>query len=279
MQTVEQSWEGAEDGTADGAGAAVFGCEANAGASPWPWLALTPLLPLLAAAFPAIGRWALPILAPLAVYPAFVARVRRGDFAGAWRLGVTWAVLLSLGVILLTELWPAAAAAGILRGAPYRQEMFGWIATGVAPENDWRQFLPTHLQHLGLFLVLTWASAGYLGLVLGAGLVGYMSYFVGSYAAASGHPVVGALAAWVPWSVLRVLSFVLLGALFARPLLVRRRWPFGRREGRLMALAAAGLAADATIKWLLAPAYGLWLRQMARSAAAALYSGAFGTHG
>jgi hypothetical protein len=245
---------------------------------PWPswaWLALTPLLPLVAA-IPAAGRWALPLVAPLTVYPAFAARVRRGDDEGAWLLGLAWAVLLSAGVIALAELWPQAAAAGILRGEPYRQEMFGWIATGAAPENDWRQFLPVHLAHLGLFLLLTWVSAGYLGLVLGAALVGYMSYFVGRFAVASGHPLLGAVAAWVPWSVLRVLAFVLLGSLFARPLLVRRPWPFGRREIRLMALALAGLVADVLLKLALAPTYGLLLRQMARRAAAALYSGAFG---
>jgi hypothetical protein len=244
----------------------------------WPWLALTPLLPLVAA-IPACGRWALPLLAPLTVYTAFAARVRRGDYEAAWRLAMAWAVLLSLGVIALVELWPEAAAGGILRGEPYREEMFGWITTGVAPENDWRQFLPLHLEHLGLFVLLTWASGGYLGLVMGAALVGWMSYFVGSFAVASGHPVLGAAAAWVPWSVLRVLAFVLLGAIFSRPLLVRRAWPFTRREVRLMALAAAGLAADALIKATLAPSYGLWLRQMARHAAAALYSGAFGTPG
>ena len=244
----------------------------------WLWLALTPLLPLLAA-IPAGGRWMLPLLAPLTVYPAFAARVRRGDHAAAWRLATSWAALLSLGVIVLAELWPAAAAAGILHGEPYRQEMFGWVATGVAPENDWRQFLPIHLAHLAIFVLLTWASGGYLGLVMGAALVGWMSDFVGSFAAASGHPVAGAIVAWVPWSVLRVLAFVLLGALFSRPLLARRAWPFTRREIRLMALAAAGLAADALIKATLAPTYGLWLRQMARHAAAALYSGAFGTPG
>ncbi len=240
----------------------------------WLWLALTPLLPLLAA-IPAIGRWALPLCAPLTVYPAFAARVRRGDYEAAWQVAMSWAALLSLGVILLAELWPAAAAAGILRGVPYREEMFGWIATGVAPENDWRQFLPIHLGHLGLFLLLTWASGGYLGLVMGAALVDWMSYFVGCFAAASGHPVLGAVAAWVPWSVLRVFAFVLLGALFARPLLSRRLWPFTRLEYRLMALAAAGLLADVLVKTTLAPTYGLWLRQMARHAAPALYSGAF----
>jgi hypothetical protein len=225
------------------------------------WLALTPLLPLVAA-IPVFGRWALPIWAPLTVYPAFAARVRRGDYEAAWQLGIAWAALLSLGVIALVELWPDVAAAGILNGEPYREQMFGWISTGVAPENDWRQFLPVHLEHLALFLLLTWVSGGYLGLSLGAVLVGYMSYFVGCFALASGHPVLGAAAAWVPWSVLRVLSFVLLGALFSRPLLIHRPWPFTRREHLLMALAAVGLVADVLIKAALAPSYGRWLASL-----------------
>jgi hypothetical protein len=240
----------------------------------WLLLALTPLVPLVAT-IPSYGLWALPLWAPLTVYFAFAARVRRGDYEAAWQVAMVWAALLSLGVILLVELWPAAAAAGILRGEPYRQEMFGWIATGAAPENDWRLFLPVHLAHLGLFLLLTWVSGGYLGLVLGAALVGWMSYFVGSFAVASGHPVLGAAAAWVPWSVLRVFAFVLLGALFARPFLLRRLWPFGRKEVRLLALAAAGLVADVVVKMALAPSYGVWLREMARHGAGALYSGAF----
>jgi len=224
---------------------------------------LTPFLPLLAA-LPG-GRWALPILAPLAVYPAFAARVRERDYLGAWSLGVAWAALLSLGVILLAALLPAAARAGILHGEAYRREMFGWVATGEAPENRPAVFIPQHLLHLGLFIVATWISGGYLGLVVGAALIGYMSYFVGSYAMASGHPLLGALAAWVPWSVLRVAAFVLLGAVFSRPLLVRRPWPFERLEYQLMALAASGLVADVLIKAALAPAYGRFLRQMART--------------
>ena len=225
------------------------------------WILLTPFLPLLAA-LPG-GAWLFPLLAPLTLYPALVERVRERDYFKAWQLGVAWAVLLSAGVIALVFWLPEAARAGILHGAPYREEMFGWINTGVAPENDWRQFLPTHALHFAIFLVLTWVSGGYLGLVLGAVLMGYMSYFVGCYAAAVGHPFLGSLAAWVPWSVLRVLAYILFGCLFARPLLVRRVWPFEREETRLMALAASGLVADVLIKAFLAPGYGLFLRQMA----------------
>lgn len=239
-------------------------------------LGLTPLLPLLAAV-PG-GRWALPLLAPLTVYAPFAARVRERDTLGAWRLALLWALLLSAGVILLVILWPEAAR-GILRAEDYRREMFGWVATGVAPENDWRQFLPRQLFHLGVFLLATWISGGYLGLSFGALLISFMSYFVGSYAVASGHPLLGVVAAWVPWSVLRVLSFVLLGAILSRPVLVRRFWPFGARELQLAALAVSGLAADVLIKALLAPGYGLFLRHWSTHILAALYSGAPGASG
>lgn len=227
-------------------------------------LLLTPFLPLLAL-LPG-GRWALPLLAPLTLYPVFLQRVRERNYLGAWTLGVAWAFLLSAGVILLVFWRPEAAAAGILNGEPYRQEMFTWIDTGVGPENDWRQFLPTHILHLAVFLVLTWLSGGYLGLVLGAALTAYMSYFVGSYAAASGQPLLGSVVAWVPWSVIRVCAFVLLGTVFARPLLVRRAWPFTGMEYRLMALALSGILTDILMKAFLAPAYGTYLRQLAGSA-------------
>ncbi len=142
--------------------------------------------------------------------------------------------------------------------------MFGWIATGAGREADWRAFLPQHLLHLAAFLVLTYVSAGYLGLALGAALVAYMSYFVGSYAVASGAPLLGAVVAWVPWSVVRVAAFVLLGCLLARPLLVRRPWPFERREARLFALGFAGIVADILLKAVLARPYGVFLRELAR---------------
>ena len=223
-------------------------------------LPLTLFLPLLTAV-PG-GRWALPLVAPLTLWPAFRERVRTRDYLGAWTLGMAWALLLSIGVILLVLGWPEGARAGILHGEDYRREMFGWISTGVAPENSSRLFIPQHLLHLGVFLLLTWASGGYLGLVLGALLVAYMSYFVGCYAAASGHPLLGSVLAWVPWSVVRVCSFVLLGALFARPLLARRAWPFERWEVRLMALALAGILMDILVKAFFAPSYGLFLRQL-----------------
>lgn len=237
------------------------------GPAPWrraaPGLILTPLLPWLAVV--PFGHYLWPVLAPLAIYPTFAAFVRSRRYGAAWSLGMAWALLLSLGVVFQVHAAPDLAAT-LLNGEPYRQEMFHWIATGEGSEGELAQFLPIHLSHLAAFVVLCWLSGGYLGLALGAVLTGYMSYFVGSYAVAAQAPVAGFFLAWVPWSVVRVAAFVLLGSLLARPLLVRRPWPFERLELRLFALGLAGIATDILVKALVADGYGLMLRRFAGQA-------------
>ncbi len=145
--------------------------------------------------------------------------------------------------------------------------MFGWITTGIAPENDPRQFLPIHFGHLLLFALLSLISGGYLGLVLGAGLTGYMSYFVGSFAREAGAPFAGAIVAWVPWSVVRVVAFVALGSVLARPALAGWRNALGSRERRWILAALGGIAIDILTKASLAPSYGLFLRGWLEAAA------------
>jgi hypothetical protein len=206
------------------------------------------------------ARWLVPVGAVALMMPEFLRRVRAGSVPGAFRWAIAWAALLSATIIAVTQLWPERAAAGILGGEPYRSEMFDWIRTGSGRESEPRQFVPQHLLHIGAFTILSLVSGGALGLLLGAVLIGYMSYFVGSVAAAGGHPFLLVGAAWFPWSVIRVLSFVLLGVLAARPLALRTWWPYERSDLRWVALAAAGLCADLLLKTAAAPAYGRLLR-------------------
>lgn len=221
-------------------------------------LGLTPLLPLVGL-LPG-GRWLLPLVAPAALWPSFAPAVRAGRYRRAFAAALCWAALLSAGEILFTQLAPRAAAGAILHAEPYRREMFAWIETGVGKENEPSRFVPEHALHLAGFAVLTWASGGYLGLALGAALVGYMSYFVGSFAASTGAPLLGSILAWVPWSVVRVAAFVALGCILARPLLVRPARPFGRRERAWIGAALVGIVVDLVLKSALAPAYGRFLR-------------------
>src|SRR4051812_7797030 len=99
---------------------------------------------------------------------------------------MAWAALLVLGFIGLVELRSNIAYNGILNGPEYKAEMRDWIVNGVGRESTPSQFVPQHLKHLGAFLLLTVASGGYLGLAMGAYLLGYMSFYVGSFALRTG---------------------------------------------------------------------------------------------
>ena len=92
---------------------------------------------------------------------------------------------------------------------------------------------------------------------MGSVLLGYMSFYVGDLAHGSSHcaPAWAALLAWNPWSIVRVVSFIVLGVVLAEPLLSRRTAvPPGSRRGWIAA-ALAGAAADIVLKTALAPAW------------------------
>lgn len=226
------------------------------------------------------GPAPLPILATLAIYPVLALLIQRQRRRTAAVATLFWAASLSVSVIVSTERDPGAMETVVLNGAAYRDEMFAFIRSGQGRESDPALFLPQHLLHLGAFCLLAWVSAGFLGIALGAVLVAYMSYYVGSLAAAGGAPVVACAFGWAPWAVLRVVAFILIGVALSEPLLlaIRRRLPGvagpspGRRPGEAPSrvarpgwrawylTAAALLAADALLKLLLAPAWAALLR-------------------
>ncbi|HEU4402505.1 MAG TPA: hypothetical protein VFT43_10415 [Candidatus Polarisedimenticolia bacterium] len=200
----------------------------------------------------------LPLVATLVIYPFMARLILRGRHGRAAAVVLLWAALLSGLVIAYAARHPGTAGGLILGGPAYRDEMFGFLRSGVGREGDPRAFVPQHLLHLGLFVILSVASAGFLGLALGAILVGYMSYYVGALAAAGGGCARAFLLGWPPYALLRVTGYVLLGVALARPLLFaaarRPRAPFVRWRA-WYAFAGALLLADLLLKSLLAPAW------------------------
>src|SRR5205807_6470205 len=136
-------------------------------------------------------------------------------------------------------------------------EMFGWVMTGRGAESDPSRFLLLHARDAAIFVGFALATGGVLAMAMGAALMNYMGHYVGTLAAASARPFATMMLGWHPWAVIRIVSFVVLGMVLSGPLLSRvAGFRFDWRSARpFVGWAAAGLVADAILKWLLAPVW------------------------
>lgn len=227
------------------------------------WIVLLVATPLLTALGYASGMpWLLPLLQLIPAYPVMFQELRRERPGSAALKMLFWALLIAVTIEILAVYAPQRGEASVLRGSAYRDEMIAWIRTGIGPESSWRQFLPEHAFHLALFILLSLASGSLLSLLLGAILMNYMSYYVGSLIGIARVPSLALLAGWPPWAILRVASFVLLGVVLAGPALRRFAGvPFRWDERRIwLVLAGSGLLLDVLLKMLLAPRWSVLLR-------------------
>lgn len=231
----------------------------------WPALLLWASAPILSW-FPVVlggAGWLTPLLSGTAAW-LYLRREHRGPRPRVILVLLTWVALLSASLIFLTLRLPESAAALIPHGVQYWEEMRPYVATGVGKESTPSMFIPEHLTHLLAFGLGSVISAGLGGLILGAFLTGYMSFYVGRLAASSTSPLLAALLGWHPWSLLRVIAFVILGVSLARVMLARpglRPW---WRQERFWLLAAGLLwCADLGLKAALAGTWSAVLRDVA----------------
>jgi hypothetical protein len=209
------------------------------------------------------SRWLLPVLNTAPAWWVMARRLRRGERGGAVRAVLAWAAILAVAGTVTFALWPASPDDLVLNGPAYRSEMFHWIRTGEGREGSPRLFLPQHVLHLAAFVVLSLATASTLSILMGAVLMNFMAFYVASLFRAGVPTLSVLLLGWQPWAICRVASFCTLGAVLAEPLLSQIT-PYSR-SGTVrpfIAGAAAGILADWTLKALLAPTWGEWLRTM-----------------
>ncbi len=210
----------------------------------------------------AISEW--PWLLPISSGGAAWAwlRTRRGS-STLRTTGVLllWASLLSLSIVLLTILCPERAASSISHSTVYWHEMSEYLRSGAGKEGTPSRFIPEHLVHLFAFVVLALGTGGLAALILGAYLLGYMSYYVGQVALHAEHPLIAGALAWHPWALLRIIAFVLMGVVLARPLLERRS-PLAimRIEKKALGFALGLWGADLILKAAIAPAWSSIIR-------------------
>lgn len=206
----------------------------------------------------------LPFLNIAFAYPVLFALLAGQKRKRALATMLFWALAMGVVTVLATVYFPARAEASIFHGKEYAGEMFHWIKTGEGAEGDPAQFVPQHLLHLLIFTVLSFASGSIFSLFMGAVLMNYMCFYVGSLMNASNDALLAALMGWHPWSIIRVVSFVVLGVILGEPVIcriTRRKYEFA--EVRLFFwLALAGILVDIIMKAFLAPWWGLALRKL-----------------
>jgi hypothetical protein len=234
-------------------------------------VSVTPAVALATATLASYAvAWVLdvPVLVPFlntaASFPFMLVALKRADVRLAISRMLIWALTLGACATWLSYMRPAATGALFLRSEAYRTEMFTWVLTGRGPESTPSQFIPQQAGHAALFVGLTLASGGLLGMPMGAALMNYMGHYVGSLAAQSPQPALTMMLAWHPWAVIRVISFVILGVVLSMPVLARIvRFDADWRAARPWVIVAiSGLLVDVVLKWLLAPA---WQRLLLRT--------------
>jgi hypothetical protein len=207
---------------------------------------------------------AVPALNALPAFPFLYLSLSAGRTRRAIGEMLVWAATLAVCSTAISYVDPLTAGRLFINAAAYRREMFFWVQTGVGAESDPSRFIPTQAMDAAVFCGLSLVTASVVSMAMGALLMNYMGAYVGSLAAVSRHPALTAVAAWAPWAVIRIASFVTLGVVLAGPLAARLLGFRFRLREHLPALGIGfiGLLADIILKAALAPPWHLLLRRL-----------------
>ena len=164
-------------------------------------------------------------------YILLVHRLRKGERGGAVRTAIWWAAALAISGTACLALWPAPTDTLVLNGPEYQKEMLDWIATGKGTEGSLSLSFTRQLLQIGIFVVLSLATAGSLSVVMGAVLLNDVSFYVAGLANGGTPAWAVVLLGWTPWTIARMTALCILGVVLAEPL-VFRLFPTARMEAQ-----------------------------------------------
>jgi hypothetical protein len=170
---------------------------------------------------------------------------------GAWVLGTTG------GSVYVFFGHPAETDERVFRAATYRASMIEWLETGSGPEKRPAATAVAHLREVIWYTAAAMATANLGSLAMGAVLLNEMNAYVATLLRAAKRTGTVLLFAWNIWSVVRVATYVLIGAAAAAPLLRLSGSRVNVAGARVMALVGAiGVVFDLLLKLLLSQRCG-----------------------
>jgi len=209
----------------------------------------------------------LPLLNIAAAYPVMFTLLRFEQRKRAIGTMLFWALCMAVLMVYTCVHFPLQAEASIFHGKAYAAEMMNWVRTGNAPENEPLRFVPQHLLHFFVFVALSLLTGSLLSLLMGALLMNYMCFYVGTLVNAAAHPLTATLMGWQPYAIIRVCSYVILGVILGEPMICRvlkKDYEYDLKLRPFYWAALTGVVLDIIIKFAIAPWWGLVLRAAMR---------------
>jgi hypothetical protein len=165
---------------------------------------------------------------------------------------------------LICFYYPERGKEVVIKGHSYAEEMFRWIITGEGTEGNPAQFIPQHLMHLAILVILSLLTMSSLSILFGTVLMNYMAYYVARLMLVTDSPLVTFIIGWHFWSLFRIVGFVILGVVFSEFLghrIFKYRWNIVDVKNYLIA-AGILLLMDIICKAFFAPPIGEMLKKM-----------------
>lgn len=208
------------------------------------------------------NKFLLPILNISPAYPFMIYLILKDKRKEAVYSMLLWALYLIFFGTIVFSIFPERAEKVVINGKAYKEEMFDWIKTGIGRESNPKEFIPQHLAHIGIFIFLSLISASLFSIIMGSIMVNYMNFYVAQLIINSKNKIVPIIFGWHFWSLIRVISFVILGVLLSEPLLslIKKKTPQILKEKTMILIAISGLILDIALKTIFSPLVGRILK-------------------
>jgi len=210
-------------------------------------------------------RICLPVLSALVLIPMFIWALREGRPRKAIQLGLFWAVIQSAVIVIATVLLSDSASQAVVGGVEFRSEWLSWIANGAQVLRTPALALDRTVLELIVYsaaMFLTGSVAGLIGL---AAAMDTFNFTAATLLTQATRPLLMFLSAWPIWIIVRLVSYLTVGAVLAEPMVhlslrIEFLLDWWRRRKRLLAIGLGLFALSLLLQILLSPIYR-WLLQ------------------
>ena len=206
-------------------------------------------------------RICLPLLSALVLIPMFIWALREGRPRKAIQLGLFWAVVQSAVIVIATVLLSDnSASQAVVGGVEFRSEWLSWIANGSPVLRTPALALDRTLLELIVYsaaMFLTGSVAGLIGL---AAAMDAFNFTAASLLTQAARPLLMLLGAWPIWVIVRLVSYLTVGAVLAEPMVhlnlrVEFLLDWWHRRKRLLAIGLGLFVLSLLLQVLLTPLY------------------------